>query len=670
MEAGGAETHILELAQALEKRGHRVILVSSGGRLADEVRCQRTCKLPLNTHDPLRLFAAYLGLNALIRQENPDIIHTHARIPAYLVSLSKRKDTVHIATVHARFRTDGLRKTFSHWGDCQIAVSKDLKDYLIGEYQVTPKSITVIPNGIDTMRFSPSPVSLGENSSAPSSFHLVFMSRMDKDCALGAFLILALIPRLKEKIPDIRITLIGGGNAYTSVASAADVYNRRYGHLITVTGHVEAPEKILRTANAFLGVSRAALEAMACGIPVILGGNEGFGGLLTKDKLSRAESENFCCRTGAPMTEKNLYPEILRLAKASTAFRQSLGEELRDYVIHRHGLAIMAEKTEQVYRHALLNRRLTGGILLCGYYGYGNTGDDTLLQSAYAKARQKYPGIPISALTLHGKKDSPRFGIRCVCRSSPIAVWKEFRQTKILVFGGGTLLQDMTSRRSLFYYASLLHIAQHRGIRCELWANGIGHLTHPVCRKIAAKVLAGCSYIGLRDRHSMHELASLVSEFPSYFASRNYDPGNTVLEQDLAFSVSPAPAEQIDNLLRTVGIAPDTRFVVAALKGHGEKHAQNALLQILRKYKEHGFQIVFIEMYPHEDRKDGLRFCTLLGGIYLKHLCAAEIIGIMKRATLVCSMRLHALIFASAAKTPALSFGSDPKLKAYGKQVK
>ena len=83
-----------------------------------------------------------------------------------------------------------------------------------------------------------------------------------------------------------------------------------------------------------------------------------------------------------------------------------------------------------------------GGVLLCGYYGFFNVGDDALLAAAIARAREKFPCFGVSALTRRGKRDAWRWGIPCVRRDRPLAVMRAIRRAEVVVFGGGTLLQD------------------------------------------------------------------------------------------------------------------------------------------------------------------------------------------------------------------------------------
>ena len=92
MGIGGAETHIYELVLALKKNGHTVTVVSAGGKYAEmlEKAGVRHVTLPLADKNPIRVVKAYRGLKALIKKEKYDLVHAHARIPAFICGLLQK----------------------------------------------------------------------------------------------------------------------------------------------------------------------------------------------------------------------------------------------------------------------------------------------------------------------------------------------------------------------------------------------------------------------------------------------------------------------------------------------------------------------------------------------------------------------------------------------------
>ena len=105
---GGAETHLASLSRALAEKGHRLTVLSSGGATAADLRSAgiRHRTLPLDRKDPLSLLRCRLALASLLKKESFDLIHAHARLPAFLIApLAKKRRIPFLTTVHAEYAT-------------------------------------------------------------------------------------------------------------------------------------------------------------------------------------------------------------------------------------------------------------------------------------------------------------------------------------------------------------------------------------------------------------------------------------------------------------------------------------------------------------------------------------------------------------------------------------
>ena len=91
-----------------------------------------------------------------------------------------------------------------------------------------------------------------------------------------------------------------------------------------------------------------------------------------------------------------------------------------------------------------------------GIYGYGNLGDNALLRCAIRRARESLGAGRIRALTADPWRDRVTFGIPCAHRMNIFSIVRELLRADVVVFGGGTLLQDSTSLRSFLYYAFII----------------------------------------------------------------------------------------------------------------------------------------------------------------------------------------------------------------------
>ena len=655
MDRGGAETHVYDLARALRQRGHRITVASAGGDMVHRLTAAgiRHVSIGWNTHSPFRLLAARRKWIRLLEGERFDLIHAHSRLPAFLVAGSvKKRGIPFVTTVHARFRVDSLLRLVSRWGDKTIAVSEDLARYAQMEYRLPSEQITVIPNGIDTELFRPA-------DEKEDKLRVLFFSRLDEDCSHGAFLLCALAERLQERFPELEILIAGGGEMLPRLRREEEQLHCRNPTVrLRVIGHLSQAERLLPSVQAVVGVSRCALEAMSCGVPVILGGDEGFLGIAEGDVPARGRESNFCCRGERAMTEENLFSALCDLLSRPPSERSALGQALRAFVREHHGMERMARATEAVYRSALSESmgNQSEGVLLCGYYGYGNMGDEALLRAAILRARREFPRLSVYALTRKGKRDTSTFSVPCACRSSPLAVWRAVSRSSVLVFGGGTLLQDRTSVRSLAYYATLLRLGRRKGLKVLLWGNGLEAPHTDLGARLLRWALRGCDYLGLRDEPSVRVARAILGE-----------EGNPMIqrESDLVLTYPPENRQSQQKIRERLGIPRDAEVAVIVPKGRGGRGVERLFCEWMATLRGDGITCVVVPMFPKEDGVLCRQLCTSLRGMLAEGLSASELIELMEQSRLVCGMRLHALVFAATAGTPFIGFGTDSKIEAF-----
>ena len=655
LDMGGAETHVITLATDLKKLGHSLTVCSGGGRLASKL-CKINVKhicLPLGSHALRDIIICRLSLSALLKKEKFDVVHSHARLASLLVSdIAQRLGVLCVCTAHAHFKITALRRFMSRWGDVTIAVSEDLKQYLVEEYRLAPENIYVIPNGADTSLFYP-------EAADKARMRIAFLSRLDGDCSLGAHLLCRIAPLLCRQYSKLEIIIGGGGSELPLIRSLAAKANAKIGRdAVICCGEVRDVPQFLRSCDILVGVSRAAIEGGLCGASVVLCGNEGFFGELRENNFHNALATNFCARESAAPSAERLYHALADMLDRPIDERQASAERVRQLLKQNCSSAQCAKRTEHIYcdrqKHASQRRGYT---LLCGYYGYANMGDDALLRSSIERARREY-GNSIVALTKNGKADRKTFGVVCAKRSSVLSVLMGIALCRRIIFGGGTLLQTNTSKRSFLYYASLLLIAKVFRRDRILWANGIGEIDGGLCQAVFKKALSGCRYIELRDRRSQRLLKKLLPEAKSYLA------------EDLAkirrsSTCSQARAEY---LLGRVGIKQGSRFAIAIPKARSDTSDVKRLYLNLRRLCREGNEILIIPMYERQD----LRLCRslrdLLGAKLMRGICFDDLCAIAARSECVYSMRYHGLIAAHLAKAPFVAASGDCRLLDYCKE--
>ena len=359
LDLGGAETHVIELAKELRRRGWEVLVASNGGVCTDELESAgiRHYTVPLQNKNPKNVINAFKMLKKIIVDEKVDIVHSHARIPSFILGkLQKKMGFPFVTTPHGVFTTKYGLKYITDWGQKTLAVSEDIKKYLMDNYHIKEENIRLTINGIDTDKFSPAKKDdtiYDELGISPADNTIVYMSRMDKLMSIPALQLIEIYDRLAEKIENPKLVLVGGGDNFDTVKRLADEANRRSGGGIIVTGARSDAWRILGAAKLFVGVSRSALEAMAMEKPVILAGYQGFIGLFDSDRVAEAKMSNFCCRGCAELDKNRLCDEILRFFKLDKMRADELGRMGRELVITDYSVGRMTDDTESVYKSVL-----------------------------------------------------------------------------------------------------------------------------------------------------------------------------------------------------------------------------------------------------------------------------------------------------------------------------
>ena len=653
LDLGGAETHIAQLALMLTEFGNEITVISSGGVVAEQLKkCGIThiC-MPLGTHSPVRWLILRHKIRVLIRQEKFDIAHAHARIPALLIYGVRRLGCAEIVTVHAKFRAGLLRRLFSRWGEHSIAVSEDLRTYLHSVYKIPMQRISVIPNGIDLSTFSP-----GFKKENSNTLCILFASRLDEDCSRGAELLCEIAPRLAEQIPNLRITVAGGGKKMPEIAERAENINRGLGFdCISVVGAVQDMPSLLQEQNIFVGVSRAALEATACGCAVVLCGNEGYGGILREESFWQASLSNFCARGEQRPSAENLLGDLLLLA-GSPALRKNGALACRELLKKWYGAPSVCQQTLAVYQKSLhVPPRAT--VAIGGYFGCGNFGDDAILQAFIEYTRTHYTDMHILALTKQSKKDSRRFGVKCYNRKNPLALVVAFLRADAFLCGGGSLLQNVTGKLSLYYYLGMLRLSEWCSALPILYAAGIGPLRGKGACYSVKKSLARCAYISLRDGDSLR-----------FLHTQSIDPSKLHLGADVALLLSPPPVFRTYALFNRMDVVQNCRYVCVCLKG-GRNSADScrSVIAALRMLcRNENLLPIFLPL----DRSDvavNEEAARCLGGRCFFADEASDATAILRGAKFLISMRLHGVVLATTVALPSvgISVANDQKIPSF-----
>lgn len=298
-------------------------------------------------------------------------------------------------------------------------------------------------------------------------------------------------------------------------------------------------------------------------------------------------------------------------------------------------------------------------VMISGYYGFNNSGDDAILHAIIDNLRKIKKDIRIVVLSKNPKDTAANYGVDSINRFNLFRIIGTMRKTKLFLNGGGNLIQDVTSTRSLMYYLATIYLSKLLGLKVMLYANGIGPVSRAVNRYFTSKIINLVDVITLREEASGLELESLGVRKPEI-----------IVTADPALGLEPAALEVIDSIFSKEGINSDKPMIGFFIrKWEGYDRYSRILAQAADYIEEkHAAKAIFIPLHFPSDlavaEDIGAKMKNapyILKGMY----SADNMLGIIKRLQLVLGMRLHALIYAVSLSVPSIGLIYDPKVQGF-----
>ena len=298
-------------------------------------------------------------------------------------------------------------------------------------------------------------------------------------------------------------------------------------------------------------------------------------------------------------------------------------------------------------------------LLISGYYGYGNAGDEAVLAGLIAgfRAAPGSDGLDLTALSGNPAETRLMHGIRAVNRYRPAALLPAIARCDLFLSGGGSLLQDVTSAHGIFYYLGVVKMAQLLGKKTVFIAQGIGPLTLPRSRKLVAAVANKLSAITVRDDASARLLREIGVSRPPIEVTA-----------DPALLLSPTGSPRI-------GGGGEFGVALRPWPGHEQIGAEvaGACFQSLGR-QEPRLVPILLPMQDASDRTVSSQFdkqWEALAGVDsaafygITNAGLGPLLSIIAGCDMMVGMRLHALILAAAAGVPSVALSYDPKVTAF-----
>jgi polysaccharide pyruvyl transferase CsaB len=290
--------------------------------------------------------------------------------------------------------------------------------------------------------------------------------------------------------------------------------------------------------------------------------------------------------------------------------------------------------------------------LLSGYYGFGNLGDEALLSVIVGELRRRHAHCEINVLTGDVTGTARSYGVDVTPRADLRAVRRAIGAADVVISGGGGLLQNATSLRSLLYYAEIIRLAVAAKKPAMIFAQSIGPLDF-WGKAVVRRFCRGVARATVRDERSRRLLQPLVAGTP---VERTADPV-------FLFAPGDAPLD-----LSSEGLEPsDPLVIVSVRRWRGADRTAAAIATAVDRLAEvYGARIAFLPLGGAPDAEVStvvIRRCRS-NPVLLPNYSLPQAAQVIARSRLVIGMRLHALIIAARLGVPFTALPYDPKVGA------
>lgn len=663
-DTGGAKTHVFALLGKLKDMADVKIVCFMKGVFWDELQnidvdselIEQKSRFDMSVLKRLREICA----------DGVDVIHCHgARANFIAASLKKHVDIPMITTIHSDYLLDfdGLYRKIVYTGlnvyalkkfRYFIAVSDNFRQMLISR-SFRPNSVYTVYNGMD---YSGTPDFVSKEEFAkrigitydPKIKYVGLIGR--HDYVKGHDVFIKAMKDVCRRFEDVRFIIAGDGAGRETLAELAkaegvsdklifagfvkDIYSFiNFIDINTLTSRSESfPYVLMEGAR----MSKPTVCSAVGGIPDLI--KDSKTGLLFKSEDS------------AELARKIIF--LLEHPDEAKKY----GEALHTLALEHFSDTALAKKHVEIYksvrRDYFSDKKYD--IVMSGYYGFRNSGDDALFYAIVSGLKKHMPDIRVCVLSARAAQMRRQYRVDCEPRFNPFAVLRTLRRSSMLLSGGGSLIQDATSSKSLIYYLSVMKMAKNAGAKLYVYANGIGPLKDKNLKR-AAKVLEKADYITLRDPASLDEIKRM-----------GIKNKNVLVTADPALTLEGPTKSELAGFFAENGIEPSAEFF-----GISVRPWQNNDPMFVKKIAEiadfaaENYSLVplFLPMrYPHDLKiSEEIAALTKAKSYVIKNPCSVrEMIGLASCCELVLGMRLHMLIYAAGAAVPIIGINYDKKV--------
>lgn len=296
-------------------------------------------------------------------------------------------------------------------------------------------------------------------------------------------------------------------------------------------------------------------------------------------------------------------------------------------------------------------------ILISGYYGFNNLGDEAILETIIGRIRQSVPDAEIAVLTKTPERTMKQYQIKAYHRAKPLEVLKALMKCNLLISGGGSLLQDVTSKLSILYYLAIILMAKILGKKVMVYSQGIGPIHKEGNRILTKMILNHVDCITVREENSKLDLREIGLQTKAIEVTAdpvidlhpvNPEKGRGILQKSNPSWDASKP---------TVGFALRSKDFQTTESYENLKACLEAMLT------KH--QLAFIPFHYNEDLAILKQLESDFGSrltLMTERLSTEEMLSVIGCFNVLVGVRLHSLIFAAVQNVMPIGVSYDPKI--------
>ncbi len=303
-------------------------------------------------------------------------------------------------------------------------------------------------------------------------------------------------------------------------------------------------------------------------------------------------------------------------------------------------------------------------IMISGYYGFNNTGDEAILTSMVRAFREKIPQIKIIVLSQNPLQTSQTYQVKALNRLHLISILNCLRDTNLFISGGGGLLQDSTGKGwSILYYLGLILGAKIIKVPVMIYAQGVGPVNKRINKKLMKWILNRVNLITVRDNSSKELLENLGVVNPLIYV--NSDPSFLLRRKDTTDIMDKYP--HLKKLINS------NNGPIIGISVREYKNNRKDLRGIFAKVADDLIKnckatIIFLPFKFDEDVQISEEIFSLMknknkANVLKTWLEPEELLSLLSRLSLMVGVRLHSIIFSSMVNIPFIALNYDPKVK-------